>query len=603
MSEHGLLEYKRGLYELTTGEPITSLLPFSSPLDEYRSAFEDPTQEFLDYYTFKEGISQKRSLSRGEFWDLACSTALYLSNQGLGKGERIIHCFSGNNIYDLVFRLAAVLVGCVPVTINWQADDDERILYKAKVTEAKAAVYDRGFATRVEAMKPKLPAISFLEAERFEGYQSTSQLTFPQLSYEDERIVVFTAGTTARPKGVSLSHRSYLANRLTFEQYFGLKNTTRLDLLLVNPLHHANSTALSDWGIRRKGTIIHLLERYTTDYWKILVEVADHKRDLLVTSLVARHIDFLEDFSAESKLPIEEAKIKEALSKTDILIGSAPVGPKTIKRIRKFSSHLPHVRFGSTETCLQVMAVPTMPEDDLMKTFEAGWSHRYRGEERIGYYIGREHFPFTRVKVVKSIDPESKEYLRPCEIGEPGYLITQGPNIMSHYVGEPEATKAVFREGWYTGLRDIVFTLPNQKDGQLDYYWMSRDSELLVRGGAKYAYDQVAEELSKFVVEQFQLKPEQFELAVIGLRLESEHEDSCCVTVELNQEASKVESKLKSDFLKKAARVVSKGNRPNYLRFAPIPRNFKGAVLYPQLKQEFLEAIRQNKAYMLQSKP
>ena len=70
--------------------------------------------------------------------------------------------------------------------------------------------------------------------------------------------------------------------------------------------------------------------------------------------------------------------------------------------------------------------------------------------------------------------------------------MTQGPNLMSGYVGDGEATKAVFREGWYTGLKDIAFTLRNKKDGQLDYYWMSRYSELLIRGGANYAYDQVA---------------------------------------------------------------------------------------------------------------
>ncbi|GAJ13106.1 unnamed protein product, partial [marine sediment metagenome] len=227
-------------------------------------------------------------------------------------------------------------------------------------------------------------------------------------------------GITDKPKGVSLSHGSYLANRLTFEQYFGMSESTQLDLLLVNPLHHTNSSALADWGMRRSGTIIHLIQRYTAAYWKILVEVATTRRERLVTSLVSRHIDFLESLHTQSKLPIEEATIKEALSHTDILIGSAPVGPTTIKRILKFSNHLPHVRFGSTESCLEVMATPTvLPQNELMRAFEAGWLHHYKGEETIGYYIGREHFPLTRVKVVKAVDPESSEYFRPCEIGEP----------------------------------------------------------------------------------------------------------------------------------------------------------------------------------------
>jgi len=585
-------EYKSELYELSTEKPITSLIPFHSPIDEYHAAFEERAYPFLNYYTFEDGNVERRTLTRGEFWELACSTAAYLTKQGLSKGDRIIHCFSANSPYDLIFRLAAVLIGCVSVTINWQADDNERVLYKVNITDAKLVVYDDGFADRIQEMKTSLPAIPFIKANIADEHKMVGQLKCPSLSYDDEKLIVFTSGTTGKPKGVSLSHRSYLANRLTFESYFMTSESTQLDLLLTNPLHHTNSSALSDWGMRRKRAIIYLLERYTTAYWKILTEVAHNKRDLLVAPMVSRHIDFLEDLSNQSKLPVDIASLKEALSQTDVLIGSAPVGPTTINRIIKFSDRLPHVRFGSTETCLQVMATPTTSaQSELMQAFEAGWSYRRQGEETVGYYIGREHFPFTRVRVVKSIEPGGDNYMHPCEVGEPGYLITQGPNIMSHYVGDTEATKAVFREGWYTGLKDIAFTLRSSTDGQLDYYWASRDSELLIRGGANYAYDQLAIELSRFVEKHFHLRPDQFKLAVVGLRLESEHEDSCCVTIELNKEVADVKPKLEANFIKDA-RVVSKAARPDYIRFGPIPRSFKGVILYPQLKQEYLDSLK-----------
>ena len=526
---------------------------------------------------------------------MACSAAAHLSNFGISRGDRVIHLFSANSQYDLIFRLASVLVGCAPVTVNWQADDNRRIAYKAAVTKARVCIYDRGSASRVDELKASLPGVVFFEASEVDKHQLTFNKSYAPLDYTDERIVIFTSGTTANPKGVSLSHRSYLTNRLTYEQYLGLSEDSSLDLLLVNPLHHANSTALSDWALRRRGAVLHLLESYTTRYWRVLTDIAEHKRGWLVISIVPRHIDFLDSLAEQGKLPVAEGKLKKVLKQTDILIGSAPVGPKTVERIQQFAGRIPHVRFGSTETCLQVTAIPaTMPENEALKALKAGWSHQYSEEQTAGYYVGREHFPFTRVKIVKSTNPESADYMSPCETGEPGYLVTQGGNQFSYYVGDEEATKNVFREGWYTGLGDIAFALKNN-DGNLDYYWMSRDSELLIRGGANYAYAQVAEELARFVADSYQLSSEDFQLAVVGMRLESEHEDSCCVTVELLNDVNDVNrQRLQSSFIKDAKGAVSKGAKPDRLRFAKIPQNFKGAILYPQLKREFSDSLKDN---------
>jgi acyl-CoA synthetase (AMP-forming)/AMP-acid ligase II len=74
--------------------------------------------------------------------------------------------------------------------------------------------------------------------------------------------------------------------------------------------------------------------------------------------------------------------------------------------------------------------------------------------------------------------------------------------------------------------------------------------------------------------------------------VESEHEDSCCVTIQLSEDAADMEAQLKSDFIEKASEKVSKGARPDYLRIAAIPRNFKGGVLYPQLKQDFRDSLK-----------
>jgi len=568
------------------------LNPPPSPLAEYQAAFDDREAPFIHYYTFDAGVPARRSFRRGEFHDLARAAAAAIARGGITKGQRVVHFFAANSPYDLVFRLAALFTGAVPVTVNWQTDDDERLLYKLELTGARALVYPASLAERVAALKPQLKGITLLRAEDIENTAAASPLPDATLDWEDERTIIFTSGTTALPKGVSLPQRSFLAGRRVFEDYLGIAPGDGLDLLLVNPLHHVNSTVFADWGLRRRGAVVHLLERYTTPYWQILDEAAMAKRDWLIAPLVSRHFDFLESLAEEGKLPLPEDRLRESLAKVEFLIGSAPVGPKTVKNIYRFSGRYPHVRFGATETCLEVMATPTgLSPAAKLAAFEAGWAHK-----QPGYYIGRPHVPFTEVRLVLEIDPAAADYLKPCAAGEPGYLITRGANIMSGYVANPEATAAVFADGWYTGLKDIGFALESKEDGGWDYYWLSRDSELLIRGGANYAYAQVAAVLSRFVTERYHLDPARFRLAVVGLRLVSEHEDSCCVTLELGEGESEAASQIAAIFLQEAAQAVTKAYRPDYLRLAAIPLNFKGAVLYPKLKNDYRAAVERGEA-------
>ncbi|MBL7126800.1 MAG: hypothetical protein ISS58_06305, partial [Dehalococcoidales bacterium] len=98
-------------------------------------------------------------------------------------------------------------------------------------------------------------------------------------------------------------------------------------------------------------------------------------------------------------------------------------------------------------------------------------------------------------------------------------------------------------------------------------------------------------ELVKVLVEDFNLKTEQFKLAVIGLRVESEHEDSCCVTIEPGPEIAGKQRQLEAEFLDRARQRVPKGFRPDYVRFAKIPTNFKGLVLISELRADYKKSL------------
>ncbi len=565
-------------------------------LADYLPAFAEPASPFLTYHGFgPDKQPWRREFTRGEFWALALKGAHVLRSHGLGRGDCFANWFGGNRAEDLAFRLAATMVGAVPVTVNWQADTQERIAYKIELTECRLALTGAGApAESVDALADEFPGLTFFSIEDLDAEPELPAEEFcADLNQEATRIIIFTSGTTGRPKGVCLPYRSYATNRATFESFLCIGPEDAFAPVVVNPMHHTNSTAFTDWALRRPGTRLHLIERYSTQYWAVIADVAREGCDRIVAPAVSRHFDYLENLRQEDRLPVGLDELRDAVGRVDFLLGSAPVGPTTIGRLRDYAGRVPLVRFGSTETCLQVMGTPyEMPEDQRLRAFERGWAHTCDGEPQSGYYIGRPHPPHTEVRVVRSANRGEEDYFVDCAEGEAGRLITRGDNVMQGYVKDPEGTRRVLHDdGWYSGLGDVCFWLTSDNDGVRDYYWMSRESALLVRGGANYAYAQINAELAAFVADRYDLPADSFDVAVVGLLVESEHEDECCVTIELaSPRAQAKREEIEQTFLTEAAGAVSKGARPDRLRFGAIPRNFKGAILVRDLKSQYLVA-------------
>ena len=112
----------------------------------------------------------------------------------------------------------------------------------------------------------------------------------------------------------------------------------------------------------------------------------------------------------------------------------------------------------------------------------------------------------------------------------------------------------------------------------------------MIRGGSNYSCQQVEAELTQFVVREFGLEVSDFELAVVGVKLDSEHEDACCVLMTLLTEAGRAcQSQLERDFLNLAREGVSKGARPDRVAFGAIARNFKGAVIRAEVRKTFCD--------------
>ncbi len=519
----------------------------SEALRDYLPAFEGErgSDHFLTYYSIApDKTLRTRRYTREQFYSLALRAASVLAEVGLTAGQMHTHFFSGNTVGDLAFRLGAVMMGTVPITINWQADTPERVVHKVKTTGSRLVLTDGETPADVVAKVraecscvERVFDVSELSSHPVTFDVSSKFCTQLPVSAESTRIVIFTSGTTGDPKGVRLSYRSYRCNRHTFESFLQAGDGKKLVGVVVNPMHHTNSTSITDWALRKPRAELHLLQRraphrrappsthttahppprlhrYTTSYWSVLARAGTrlpidalvdeteltaaiedrHKPPpdaggggaaagyssgldvVVVAPLVSRHFDFLDGLLSSGTLPLPAASLKAAMSRSILLLGSAPVGPTTVERLQKYAGKLPTVRFGSTETCLQasrerpphsqpspppplpprrqVMGTPLyLSESERLDAFAAGWAHKYGGEPQVGYYIGRPHPPFTECRVVRSVEAGADGYMVDSDEGEPGQLITRGENIMTGYVGNEASTaKAIHDGGWCAPL-------------------------------------------------------------------------------------------------------------------------------------------------------
>jgi len=233
---------------------------------------------------------------------------------------------------------------------------------------------------------------------------------------DDLCTVMFTGGTSGEPKGVMLSHYNVTSNIEGIAQVFALGPGDRV--LGVVPLSHSFGFTCTLWLPLTMGVGV-VYHPDLTDARSVGAVARRYGVTVLVAT--ATMIETL----------VEHCPSKDFGSVAYVIVGAEHLSDRVSSAFEDKFGIRPYEGYGCTE-CAPVVAV-NVPD------------FRAPGFYQVGHKRGRIGHPLPGV-TVRIVDPDT---FRPLPTDTPGLLLVKGPNVMTGYLDDPEATAEVLRDGWY----------------------------------------------------------------------------------------------------------------------------------------------------------
>jgi long-chain acyl-CoA synthetase len=473
------------------------------------------------------------------------SFAAALQEVGLAPADRVLLVLD-SSVHFLIAYYGILKAGAVVVPVCPDTRE-ETLRYALWHSDASAVVLQSQalrFLPRQPDATPSLRFAIVLGEDRQDDPSAVARLDFDRLSsfpaqphhlrasLGDLATIVYTSGTTGRPKGVMLSHHNLLSNTRSIVEYLGLRSSDKAGMTL--PLYYVYGNSVLQTHVAVGATVVELGSM----------------------AFPARVLQGIADFRCTGLpgVPSTFARLLQVANPTRYDLRSLRYvtqagGPMTLALTTRLRQLLPDARlfvmYGQTEASARLAFVP--PEDLDRKLGSAG-----------------KAIPGVSLAIV---DAAGNELPR----GAVGEIAARGDNVMLGYWRNPEETARVLRpEGLRTG--DLARM---DEDGFV--YIVGRDSEMIKSGAHRIG--------PKEIEEAIEALPQVAECAVVGVPDELLGEAVAAFVVLSAGSHLSVQQVLRT-----CLQRLPRFKTPSYVRFVPgLPRTHNGKLHRPTLRDWFAQ--------------
>jgi len=381
-----------------------------------------------------------------ELNDRANRLANWLRVQGVNKGDRVaMLAYDGTHFYDGFF--ACGKLGAIFVPLNWRLHARE-LEQQIRQTTPKVFIYSSeapmntiaGHLQHCAEMPQFLPLASAGEFDLKKAMQSaaTNAVTCESLRESDTACLLFTGGTTGKPKAAQMSHGQIVWNMLNSMLGDVLGTDTFLNIF---PLFHAGGLFAFSLPILIQGGMVIQTKKFDPAQALDLIEA----ERVTIFGGVPTVFQMLTTAPNWEKADLRSLRY--------CMSGGAPMPVPLIQRYQKEKGVVFRQGFGMTEFGPGVFSLAS--EDAGHKAGS----------------IGKPNF-FVDARVV---DSATNQPLPPKAIGE---LVLRGPSATTGYFDDPAASRAAFDEENYLHTGDMAYV-----DDEGYFFIVDRLKDMFISGG------------------------------------------------------------------------------------------------------------------------